>query len=88
VIIRIASPFRIARHDLHNADGHGIVPDGLHLKIRGGAQFPWTGLILIMSLSEQADPSNTVDNRKEGQFVADLNARWFVAQSPLAQRKA
>jgi|GEM_PF-2167863 len=23
-----------------NADGHGIFPDGLHLKIRGGARFP------------------------------------------------
>jgi len=28
----------------HNADGHGIVPDGFQLKIEGGAQFPCTVL--------------------------------------------
>ena len=30
---------------MHNADGHGIVPDGFHLKIVGGAQFPCTVLL-------------------------------------------
>lgn len=31
----------------HNADSHGIVPDGFEMKIAGYAQFPCTVLLAV-----------------------------------------
>lgn len=33
----------------HNAEGYGIVADGIDLKIRGDAQFPCTALLFCLS---------------------------------------
>ena len=49
---------------VHNADGHGIVPDGFDLKIACDAQFPCTVLLCT--------PVLVVLGCHYGQFTANL----------------